>query len=164
MMGVGKSTIGKMLAKKLKLNFADIDKIIELREKNTISEIFNKRGEDYFRKIEKKITINELKKKNLVVALGGGAFMSNTIRNEAKNSSVSFWLDVNLAILLNRLKNVSKRPLLNQNNLEEALKKIYSKRKKNYNEANFRVKCNSMSVEQIVNKIILLYENARNKS
>ena len=164
MMGVGKSTIGKMLAKKLKLNFADIDKIIELREKNTISEIFKKRGEDYFRKIEKKITINELKKKNLVVALGGGAFMSNTIRNEVKNSSVSFWLDVNLTILLNRLKNVSKRPLLNQTNLEETVKKIYSKRKKNYNEANFRVKCNSMSVEQIVNKIILLYENTRNKS
>ena len=163
-MGVGKSTIGKMLAKKLKLNFADIDKIIELREKNTISEIFKKRGEDYFRKIEKKITINELKKKNLVVALGGGAFMSNTIRNEVKNSSVSFWLDVNLTILLNRLKNVSKRPLLNQTNLEETVKKIYSKRKKNYNEANFRVKCNSMSVEQIVNKIILLYENTRNKS
>ena len=164
MMGVGKSTIGKMLAKKLKLNFADIDKIIELREKNTISEIFKKRGEDYFRKIEKKITINELKKKNLVVALGGGAFMSNTIRNEVKNSSVSFWLDVNLTILLNRLKNVSKRPLLNQTNLEETVKKIYSKRKRNYNEANFRVKCNSMSVEQIVNKIILLYENTRNKS
>ena len=163
-MGVGKSTIGKMLAKKLKLNFADIDKIIELREKNTISEIFKKRGEDYFRKIEKKITINELKKKNLVVALGGGAFMSNTIRNEVKNSSVSFWLDVNLTILLNRLKNVSKRPLLNQTNLEETVKKIYSKRKRNYNEANFRVKCNSMSVEQIVNKIILLYENTRNKS
>ena len=96
MMGVGKSTIGKKLAKKLKRKFVDIDKIIEIKEKNTIKEIFENKGENYFRKIEKKITIEELKKNNLVIALGGGAFINHSIRKEIKNSCLSFWLDLNI--------------------------------------------------------------------
>ena len=100
MMGVGKSTVGKMLAKKLKVNFFDIDKIIEKKEKSSIKEIFDSKGEDYFRKIEKKITLQELKKINSVIALGGGAFIDRTIRDEVRNSSISFWLDLNLKSLL----------------------------------------------------------------
>ena len=64
MMGVGKSTLGKKLAKKLKLKFIDIDQIIEKKEKKTIKEIFEEKGEGYFRKIEKKISLEELKKCN----------------------------------------------------------------------------------------------------
>ena len=73
MMGVGKSTVGKKLAKKLKLKFIDIDGLIEKKEKKTIKQIFENKSEDYFRKIEKKITLEELKKSNSVIALGGGA-------------------------------------------------------------------------------------------
>ena len=80
MMGVGKSTIGKKLAKRLKRKFVDIDKIIEIKEKNTIKEIFENKGEHYFRKIEKKITLEELKKNNLIIALGGGAFINTSVR------------------------------------------------------------------------------------
>ena len=162
-MGVGKSTIGKMLAKKLKLKFIDTDKIIEKKEKMTIKEIFENKGEDYFRKTEKKISLEELKKNNSVIALGGGAFMDTSIRKEAKNSSVSFWLDLNLKSLFIRLKNVKKRPLLNQDNLEESVNKIYSERKKIYNKSDFKIKCSSMNINQVVNKIIKLYENSRNK-
>ena len=68
MMGVGKSTIGKKLAKKLKLKFIDIDQIIEKKEKRTIKEIFENKSEGYFRKIEKKISLEELKKSNAVIA------------------------------------------------------------------------------------------------
>ena len=163
MMGVGKSTVGKKLAKKLKLNFIDIDQIIEKKEKKTIKEIFEDKGEDYFRKIEKKISLDELKKNNSVIALGGGAFMDASIRKEAKNLSMSFWLDLDLKSLLIRLKNVKKRPLLNQNNLEESVNKIYSERKKIYNKSNFKIECNLMNTSQIVNKIIKLYENSENK-
>ena len=55
MMGVGKSTIGKKLAQRLKLKFIDVDQVIEAKEKSTIKEIFEKKGEDYFRNIEKKL-------------------------------------------------------------------------------------------------------------
>ena len=163
MMGVGKSTIGKKLAKKLKRKFVDIDKIIEINEKKTIKEIFENKGENYFRKIEKKITLEELKKNNLVMALGGGAFINTSIRRKIKSSCLSFWLDLTAESLLIRLKNVKKRPLLDQDKLEKSINKIYSERKKIYNESNFRIKCNSMDKDEIVYKIIELYESSRNK-
>ena len=162
-MGVGKSTVGKKLAKKLKLKFIDIDRIIEKKEKRTIKEIFENKGEGYFRRIEKKISLEELKKSNAVIALGGGAFMDPSIRKEAKNLSISFWLDLNLKSLLIRLKNVKKRPLLNKDRLEESVNKIYSERKRIYNKSNFKINCNLMNVDQIVDKIVKLYENSGNK-
>ena len=162
-MGVGKSTVGKKLAKKLKFNFIDIDQIIEKKEKRKIKEIFEDEGEDYFRKIEKKISLEELKKSNSVIALGGGAFINSSIRKEAKNLSISFWLDLDLKSLLTRLKNVKKRPLLNQDNLEESVNKIYSERKKIYSKSDFKIKCSLTNSDEIVDKIIKLYENSNNK-
>ena len=163
MMGVGKSTIGKKLAKKLKLKFIDIDQIIEVKEKCTIREIFEKKGENYFRKIEKKITLEKLKENNLIIALGGGAFINTSVRRKIKDSCVSFWLDLKVEILLDRLKNVTKRPLLDKDQLEQSINKIYSERKKIYNESNFRIKCKSMNKDEIVYKIMKLYENSGNK-
>ena len=163
MMGVGKSTVGRKLAKKLKLKFVDIDQIIESKEKTTINAIFKNKGEGYFRKIETKVTLEELKKINLVIALGGGAFINKKIRQEVKDSSVSFWLDASLKSLLPRLKNLKKRPLLNKDNLEKKMNKIYSERKKIYDKSNFKIECDSMKIDEIVNKVIKLYENSRNK-
>ena len=156
MMGVGKSTIGKKLAKKLKLDFVDTDEIIESKEKSSIKNIFNKRGESYFRKLEKKVALQELKKSNLVVALGGGAFIDKVVRNEIKNSCLSFWLDLSIPSLLKRVKKTKKRPLLDLERLEESMIEIYSERKKIYNESNFRIKCDLLNKEEIVDKIIKL--------
>ena len=162
MMGVGKSTVGKMLAKKLKLKFVDIDRKIEKKEKAKIKDIFDNKGEDYFRAIEKIVTLQELKKKDLLISLGGGAFVNKLIRKEVKKSSISFWLDLDINTLLARLKNTSKRPLLNHDNLEQTINKIYSERKKIYNESTYRIKCNAISLDEITNQILKLYENARN--
>ena len=163
MMGVGKSTIGRVLAKRLKLEFIDIDNIIEIKEKNNIKEIFENKGEEYFRKVEKKISIEEIKKKNLVIALGGGAFLDPLIRKEVKNSCISFWLDLSIKLLLPRLKNNTKRPLLDHRKLEQSVNKIYSLRKKIYNESSFKIKCDILDKDAIVNKIINLYEISRDK-
>ncbi len=162
MMGVGKTTIGKIVAKKLKLKFVDIDSLVEKKEKNTIKEIFRNKGEDYFRKIEAKITLLELKKINLVIALGGGAFINKSIRKEVSNSSVSFWLDLELKSLINRLKKTKKRPLLDKKNLESTINKIYLERKKIYNESNFKIKCNFLKKDEVAEKIVALYENSAN--
>jgi shikimate kinase/shikimate kinase/3-dehydroquinate synthase len=164
MMGVGKSTIGRMLAKKLKLKFIDIDRLIEKKQNSVINEIFEKKGENYFRKIEKQISLEELKKDGLVIALGGGAFVDPIIRKEVSNTSISFWLDLNPKILVTRLKNAKMRPLLKQGNLEQKINKIYSQRKKIYSESDFKIKCDSLKVEELVNRIIELYEDARDKS
>ena len=160
-MGVGKSTVGKSLADKLSYKFKDIDKIIEIKEGCTIDIIFKKKGENYFRSLEKKITLDELKKEKTVISLGGGSFLNNSIRRIVKDSSISFWLDVNTDILINRLKKNKKRPLLFKKNLIETVKKIYLERKKTYSEADFKIRCDSLKPELIVNKILDLYENSR---
>mgnify|MGYP000615945182 CR=1 FL=1 len=163
MMGVGKSTIGKILAKKLNYNFIDVDKLIEKKENSSINLIFKNNGESYFRKIESEIALSVLKKTNSVIALGGGAFLNNSIRRSIKKLSVSFWLDVPIDLLINRLKRTKKRPLLNNKNINETVKKIYFERKKIYSEADFKIKCNSLKTEEIVDKILKLYEKSGNQ-
>ena len=162
MMGVGKSTIGKNLAKKLKYNFIDVDKLIEDREGTSINMIFKNKSESYFRKIETDITLSALKKDNSVISLGGGAFLNNSIRKSSKKLSISFWLDVPLDALIKRLKKNSNSPLLFEKNMHETTKKIYNERKKIYNEADYRIKCNSLSPKEIVNKILNFYEKSGN--
>ena len=162
MMGVGKSTIGKRVASKLSFNFIDIDQIIEQKEGCSINLIFKKKGENYFRKLENDITLSQLKKNKSVIALGGGAFLNRNIRRETKKICLSFWLDLSTDEIINRLKKSKKRPLLFKKNLVETINKIYLERKRTYNESSFRVRCNFLKPEEIVDKIILFYEKSRN--
>jgi shikimate kinase len=162
MMGVGKSTIGKNLAKKLNYNFIDIDKLIETKEKTSINLIFKNKSEDYFRKIESEITLQELKRNNSVISLGGGAFLNKSIRSNAKKTSVTFWLDVNLDELVKRLKKTQKRPLLYKKKISDTIRKMYFERKKTYNEADYRIKCSFLKSNEIVEKILKLYEKSGN--
>ena len=149
MMGVGKSTVGKNLAQKLSYNFVDIDRTIESREGSTINLIFKNKSESYFRKLENEISLEKLKKKNTVISLGGGAFLNKSIRREIKNTSVSFWLDVDVSELIKRLKKTKKRPLLYNKNLNVTVNKIYLERKKTYSEADYRIKCNFLGPDKI---------------
>ena len=158
MMGVGKTTLGKRLAKKLNYTFVDIDKIIEKQEGESISSIFKNKGENYFRKIEKKLTIIEIKKNNTVISLGGGAFLNPSIRQYSKKYSISFWLDVPFEILFKRLKKSKNRPVLFKEKTIESIKKIYFTRKKFYNRADYRIKCKSLTLKQIIERILNSYE------
>ena len=162
MMGVGKSTVGKSLAARLSFNFVDIDKVIEKKESSSINLIFKNKSETYFRKLENDITLTEVKKKSSVISLGGGAFLNKSIRRAVKNSAVSFWLDVNTDELIKRLKKSRKRPLLYKKNINETVSRIYLERKRTYDEADFRIKCNFLSTEAIVDKILKLYESSSN--
>tara|TARA_B100000886_G_scaffold333604_1_gene287903 strand:+ start:5384 stop:5899 length:516 start_codon:yes stop_codon:yes gene_type:complete len=162
MMGVGKSTIGRSLASKLSYKFIDVDELIEKKEGCSINMIFKNKGEPYFRKIENDITLIQLKKIKSVISLGGGAFLNRKIRKETKKFCSSFWLDLSIDEIVKRLKKSKKRPLLFKKNLVETINKIYLERKKTYNEASFRIRCNSLSTDEIVNKIILYYEKSRN--
>ncbi len=158
MMGAGKSTIGRLVAKRLNVRFIDIDKIIEKSEKKSIKRIFDDNGEKYFREIEEKITLKIIKNKIAVIALGGGAFMNNKIRELVLNSCVSIWLKVNLNKLISRYNN-NRRPLLNKKKLDTDVKKIYQSRKKIYGLANFEINCDNIGKTKIVQKIIKFYEN-----
>ena len=161
MMGVGKSTIARLLATKLDRKFLDVDNLIEKNEKTSIKKIFETNGEDFFRNLEKKTTLQILKKNNVVIALGGGAFINQVIRNKVLTTCISFWLDMKVTELnkrLNLTNKANKRPLLLKKNYND-LDKIYNKRKKIYNLANFRINCDKLKKEEIVRKILNIYEN-----
>ncbi len=162
MMGVGKTTIGKRLAKKLNFSFVDIDKIIEKQEGESISSIFRNKGESYFRKLETQLTIKELKNNNSVISLGGGAFLNHSIRQISKKHSISFWLDVPVETLIKRLKKSKNRPILGKEKTDGSIKKIYFVRKKFYNKADYRIRCKTLTLKQIIEKILNFYEKSRN--
>ena len=158
MMGSGKSSIGLIISKKLKLNFFDIDKIIENDQKMKVSKIFDIKGEDYFRHEEKKITLDILKNKNGVIALGGGAFLNQDIKKEVLKNHLSFWLNWEINTLINRIKDSKKRPLALNSNKNE-LVEIIKKRSIIYSKALYKINCDNLSKHQIAKKIVKIYEN-----
>ena len=158
MMGVGKTTIGKIVAKKQGFKFVDIDKNIEKKCSMKISEIFKKKGEKFFRIEEEKEVLKSLTKNNCVIALGGGAFINESIRNTILKNAISMWLDNDLITLNKRIKWNKNRPLLGKKNNQKKINKLYSERKNIYKLANHKIVCNNLSKEDIVNKIIIFYE------
>jgi shikimate kinase len=157
MMGSGKSSIGSLVSKKLKLEFIDIDNLIENETGLTISQIFEKKGENYFRNIEEKVTLLSLKKNNNVISLGGGSFINEKIRKEVLSNHFSFWLDWDESILLKRIIGNKKRPLAFKSTNQE-IKQLIKKRLKIYSKSQFKINCNNLTKAEIVKKIIKIYE------
>ena len=157
MMAVGKTTLAKIVAKEQKLEFIDIDKNIEKKNSMKITEIFDKKGEAFFRTEEEKEVLKSLKKNNCVIALGGGAFINETIRKDVLKNAISVWLDVNIKTLNERIKWNQKRPLLKKDGNEKRLKELYDERKKIYKLANHKIMCDKLDKKKLAKKIIALY-------
>ena len=157
MMGSGKSVIGKMLANKLDYNFIDADKMIEIDAGKTINKIFEEDGEEYFRDLEEKITINILEHKETIISLGGGAIINKKIRSSIKKNSYNIYLNVDVDILTKRLQNSKTRPLIYKKNLKKELINLIAIREKFYRKADLIVKNEKNIIEtteNIIKKII----------
>ena len=150
--------MGKIVAKKQGIEFIDIDKNIEKKCSMKISEIFKKKGEKFFRIMEERVVLKSLANNNCVIALGGGAFMNETVRNSILKNAISIWLDIDLKTLNKRIKWSQKRPLLNKENNQKKINELYSKRKNIYKLANHRINCGNLIKEDIAKKIIIFYE------
>ena len=157
MMGSGKSSIGSLIAKKLQLNFIDIDNVIENELGLSIKKIFEIKGENYFRKFEKKTTLKKLKSSSTVISLGGGAFSNKEIRKEVITNHISFWLNWSNDILLNRIKNSKKRPLA-FNSSENEIIDLIKKRSNIYSKALYKIECDNLNKNEIVKEILKIYE------
>jgi len=159
MMGSGKSTIGRLLAKKLNFKFFDIDLQIENNTKTKISEIFKKKGETFFRNIEEKITLELLNKNKCVISLGGGGFLNEIIRKKAQKNGITIWLNWNYKTLISRLKkNREKRPItlsLNDNEIKD----LIFDRSVIYSKSEYKIDCENMTKSEVIGKIIKIYEN-----
>ncbi len=153
MMGSGKSSVGKLLANKLQFSIIDIDKEIEKDEKLSIKEIFEKKGENYFREIESKYLLR--KKNPAVVSCGGGIVLNKKNREFLKTSGYTIYLKSSIQTLEKRLLNENSRPLLSNDNFKETLINIYSKRKTLYSSAaNTTVITDKRSVKEVCELII----------
>ena len=157
MMGSGKSTIGRLLSDTTKQNLIDTDKLIEKETKSNISEIFQKKGENFFRKIEEKIVLNSLKFSNTIIAVGGGAFLNDKIREKIKNNCISVWLNCNEQTLIPRIKNSKKRPKAYQLK-DKDLIKLINNRSKIYSKADYKINCDTLTKKEIIEKILKIYE------
>ena len=152
-MGSGKSFLGQQLAKELAWSFCDLDDEIETIENCSVSSIFENKGEDYFRKLERDCLYGTAEKINTVVALGGGTpcFFDNM--NWIKTQGCSFFLDVETDVLVERLlKETHKRPLLKGKSEEELICFINQKletRKCYYSQANYSLSGSDLSIRKI---------------
>ena len=160
MMGSGKTSIGKLISKELKLNFYDVDECIEKKYGMKISKIFKEKGEKFFRDLEEKMTLKILEKNNIVISLGGGSFLNKNIRDKILDYHLSFWLKWDDKTLINRIKNSSKRPVA-QNLNESELIELIKKRSNIYSKALYTINCDDLTKDQIVNKFLSIYEKEK---
>ena len=157
MMGSGKTSIGYMVSKKLNLDFFDIDNLIEKKLDLNISKIFEIKGEKFFREFEEKTTLDILKKKNVVISLGGGAFLNRNIRTEVLKNHLSFWLKNDAKIIINRIINNPKRPIA-FNSTKNELLNLIKKRSKIYSKSMYNIVCDKLTKKEIAKKVIDIYE------
>ena len=153
-MGVGKSTVAKMLSDKLDFELIDTDIEIEKRENRSINEIFSQEGEEYFREKEKELIEELSKKDNMIISCGGGIIKSDvSIANMKKSGSVVL-LEASPEIIYNRVKDDNNRPLLVSNPGIEGIKKLMEEREESYNKAFTHKVDASKTPVQVVNDII----------
>ena len=157
MMGSGKSTIGYLLSKSVNLKFVDIDKVIEKESGLKIFQIFEKKGESYFRTLEEKVSLKILKERKKIIALGGGGFTNKNIRKEVLSNNLSFWLNWKSSTIISRIFKSKKRPVASSLNKND-LKNLIYERSKIYSEANIKINCENLTKNMITNQIIEFYE------
>ncbi len=153
-MGAGKSIVGKILAEKLSRPFLDTDRMIEDKVGRTITQIFQERGEEYFREVECEVVARAAAMPQAVVALGGGAILNVRNREAIKQSGVAIYLKWGFAQLWPRLLNDRSRPLVVHLKQVE-VEKLFNQRKRFYEHADFIIACHGDETpEQIAQKIL----------
>lgn len=160
MMGAGKSYIGIKLAKLLAhFGYVDTDDEIEKMAGLSISEIFEKHGEKYFRKLEYEIIEKVSKNKNQIISLGGGVFNSLDNINMLKENGLTFYLKAPAKELFSRIQNDTQRPLLGENFSQQTIENILRKREKNYFKADFVIDTYQKQAYTILDNILYEYDN-----
>lgn len=163
-MGCGKSTVGKILAEKTGYALFDSDDCIEKRERMTVSEIFSRYGEEYFRKAETEV-IKQLSEQNgLIIATGGGAVLNPENAAALRRTGLVIFLDVTPQTVLKRLEGDTTRPLLMREDKKTAVKELMSYRKPLYTAAGHYTVCADGTAENTADEILRLYRNELSKS
>ena len=158
MMGAGKSKLGYIVSKSLNVNFYDIDDLIEKELNTSIKELFKSHGEAYFRSVEEakiEIVIKNAVSKNekAIISIGGGAFDNQYSRELLLKNTKVIWLNVPTDILIKRIGDGSKRPMI-KGNIEKSITEILSKRVKYYSLSHHQLNAYNLTQKQITEKMI----------
>jgi shikimate kinase len=154
MMGAGKTSVGKRLATRFGVEFADADVEIEAAAKKSIPEIFAEHGEDYFRQGEKRVIARLLRDRCQVIATGGGAYMNAETRKAIHDTGISIWLKAEWDLLFDRVKRRANRPLLQTEDPEGTLRRLVDIRYPVYAEADITVLSRDVPHEQMVDAVL----------
>lgn len=154
LMGVGKSTVGRRLAKRLGLEFVDSDSAIEEAAGCTISEIFERFGEANFRDGERRVIARLVTGDPRVIATGGGAFMDPETRDLILSRCISVWLDADIPLLVQRVSRRDNRPLLKGKDANAVLSELAARRNPTYAQADIHVRSESTPHDDAVDRII----------
>jgi shikimate kinase len=155
MMGAGKSSIGRRLAARLGLPFVDADSEIEVAANASITEIFDRHGEEYFRDGERRVIRRLLDGEPKVLATGGGAFIQPETRQAIRENGISIWLQADRELLLSRVKRRPNRPLLRNGDPAEIIDRLIGEREPIYAEANIHIRSRDVAHEDVVEDILL---------
>jgi len=155
MIGTGKSTIGKKLARKLHMQFYDSDQVIEEREGLSIVDIYDFKGEQYFHQQEEKIIAEILRYGPIVLSTGGGSFINENVRKLIKDKAISVWLYTDLDIIHDRVSRRNTRPDLNNGNKKQILEQMVEERYPIYELADIKIESGNTDSHHIVDNILL---------
>lgn len=159
-MGAGKTTVGRALARQLGFVFIDLDRTIEERAGKSVRRIFSEDGEVEFRSRETAAIQSCRDYRNAVIALGGGAYVSQTNRELLREMGKTVWLDCPVDVCLARIQNDGSRPLLGD---EREMSALLSSRLPAYALADFAVRTGSRSPEEIASEIIKLISDRESR-
>ena len=159
-MGTGKTVISKALALRLKRQRLCIDDMIEWKEGEPISRIFEEDGEPYFRKIESEIVTAASKDKEAVIDAGGGVVISEQNVKRLKEHGLIFCLTARPEIILERTKRYSHRPLLNTDNPLDSIKDLLKERAEYYKRADYTIDTSDITPDEAAEKIARIMEEA----
>jgi shikimate kinase len=150
-MGAGKTTVARALARRLGWKIFDVDDAIEKREHQSVAALFAKRGEPYFRAVERDILLEQVGVRHLVVATGGGTFVDPQNRAVINADGVSVWLDVPFERLVARVPADGRRPLAGD---RAAFEQLFLARRAAYEHAAHRIDAGRGSIELVADEIL----------
>lgn len=153
-MAVGKSAVGRALAKSLKRRFVDLDRVIEKSEGMKVKDIFSREGEAYFRRLEKQKLAQLLDQENQIIATGGGVVMDEDNVRLLREKSLLICLTASAEVLLKRAGTGAKRPLLKGGDRRERIEELLKQRETNYAQAHAAIDTSDLTIGEIVEKIV----------
>ncbi len=154
--GSGKSTVGRRVSKKAKLQFYDSDHMIEEREKMSVVEIYEKHGQEYFTQREREVVQEVLSTYGIVIlSTGSNAFVDDYLHKYIRDNSITIWLHANVSVLAERIMRRNSRPGFTQENTQDILESVVEQDYPLYAEANISIESHEHNIYKVVDNVIL---------